>query len=111
MNHLDVDRKKLWGTIQKTFKSLRITNSKVQANNELDEEYLQLASSENKRDADKKRFDEILKKRDNHCRPCTACRDLRLLDGVAKCNAGPGNVFHGTASLRNGAGEHSNRDH
>ena len=41
---------------------------RFQANNELDEEYLQLASSENKRDADKKRFDEILKKREENAK-------------------------------------------
>ena len=36
---------------------------RFQANNELDEEYFQLASSGNKRDTDQKRLDEILEKR------------------------------------------------
>ena len=39
---------------------------RFQANNELDEEYFQLVSRENKRDADKKRLDEILKKREEN---------------------------------------------
>ena len=41
---------------------------RFQANNELDEEYFQLASSENKRVEDKKRFDEILKKREENAK-------------------------------------------
>lgn len=39
---------------------------RFQANNELDEEYFHLASSENKRIEDKKRSDEILKKREEN---------------------------------------------
>ena len=39
---------------------------RFQANNELDEEYFQLVSSENKRDTDKKRLDEISKKREEN---------------------------------------------
>ena len=41
---------------------------RYQANNELDEEYFQLASSENKRDVDQKRLDEILKKREENAK-------------------------------------------
>ena len=39
---------------------------RFQANNELDEEYFQLISSENKKDTDKKRLDEIFQKREEN---------------------------------------------
>jgi hypothetical protein len=39
---------------------------RFQANNELDEEYFQLISSENKRNMDKKRAEEILQKREEN---------------------------------------------
>ena len=37
---------------------------RFQANNELDEEYFQIVSAENKREVNEKRLDEILKKRE-----------------------------------------------
>ncbi len=39
---------------------------RFQANNELDEEYFQLISSEIKKDTDKKRLDEIFQKREKN---------------------------------------------
>ena len=39
---------------------------RFQANNELDEQYFQLISIENKRDVDKKGLEEILKKREEN---------------------------------------------
>ncbi len=39
---------------------------RFQANNELDEEYFQLISNENKKDVDKKRLDDIFQKREEN---------------------------------------------
>lgn len=39
---------------------------RFQANNELDEEYFQIVSAENKREVNERRLDEILKKREEN---------------------------------------------
>ena len=44
---------------------------RFQANNDLDEEYFQLISTKNNRDADKKRLDEILQKREENAKIIT----------------------------------------